>query len=116
VLLDMLLAIVDWAAFQKPFDWYARRPILPPQSRLPHQSIFQPCRTAAWLKLFQINALNLVGKIGLPASFGEKTAECCAHAPSRSARKTLVFRGDDALARAGEPVLLDGGWSGRREP
>jgi hypothetical protein len=25
VLLDMLLAIVEWAAFQKPFDWNARR-------------------------------------------------------------------------------------------
>ena len=109
----MLLAIVDWAAFQKPFDWYARRPILPPQSRLPHQSISQPCRTAPWLNSFQINALNLVGKIGLPSSFGEKTAECCAHAPSRDAGKTLVFRGDYALARAGEPVLLDGECCGK---
>jgi hypothetical protein len=113
VLLDMLLAIVDWAAFQKPFDWYARRPILPLQSRLPHQSISQPCRTAPWLNSFQINALNLVGKIGLPSSFGEKTAECCAHAPSRDAGKTLVFRGDYALARAGEPVLLDGECCGK---
>jgi hypothetical protein len=40
----------------------------------PHQSISQPRRTAAWQKPFQINALNLVGKIGLPSSFGENRA------------------------------------------
>jgi hypothetical protein len=26
--------------------------------------------------------------------FGEKTAECCAHAPSKRARKSIVFNGN----------------------
>jgi hypothetical protein len=33
-------------------------------------------------------ALERIGR------FGEKTAECCAYAPSRHARKTFVFKGN----------------------
>jgi hypothetical protein len=66
---------------------------------LPHQSISQPRCTAAKLKPFQINALNLVGKIGLPSSFGEnsglrrKNAEKFRLSTLKLARKSFVFKG-----------------------
>jgi hypothetical protein len=64
-----------------------------------HQSISQPRCTAAWLKSFQINALNLVGKIGLPSSFGENSgirrenAETFHLSTLKVARKSFVFKG-----------------------
>ena len=44
-------------------------------------------------KTFQINVRDLIGKIGLPSSFVDKTAKDFAHALSRHARKTFVFGG-----------------------
>jgi hypothetical protein len=50
-------------------------PFFHPQSPPPHQSISQQRRSAAWPKPFQINALNLFGKITLPSGFGEKSPD-----------------------------------------
>jgi hypothetical protein len=55
-----------------------------------HRSIEKP---------FQINALNLVGKIGLPSSFGENSrirrenAEMFRLSTLKVARKSFVFKG-----------------------
>jgi hypothetical protein len=65
----------------------------------PHQSIPQPRCTAAYLKPFQINALNLVGKIGLPSSFGENSRIWRENAGTfrlrtiKLARRSFVFKG-----------------------
>jgi hypothetical protein len=59
----------------------------------------QPRCTAAKLKPFQINVLNLVGKIGLPSSFGENSrirrenAGMFRLSTLKGARKSFVFKG-----------------------
>jgi hypothetical protein len=59
----------------------------------------QPRCTAAKLKPFQINALNLVGKIDLPSSFGEnpeiqrKNAGIFRLSTLKLVRKSFVFKG-----------------------
>jgi len=69
------------------------------QAPPPQQSISQPRCTAAWLKSFQINALNLVGKIGLPSSFGEnsriwrKNAGIFRLSTLKVTGKSFVFKG-----------------------
>jgi hypothetical protein len=74
-------------------------PSFPFQPPPPHQSISQQRCTAAQSKLFQINALNLVGKIGLPSSFGEnlrirrENAEMIHLSTLKLARKSFVFKG-----------------------
>jgi hypothetical protein len=65
---------------------------------LAQQSISQPRCSAACPKPFQINALNLVGKIGLPSSFGEnrafwrENAEIFRSRTLKVARKSFVFK------------------------
>jgi hypothetical protein len=86
----------DWAASEAQ---RATRSNFPTQCRLPYQSISQPRRTAAGPKPFQINALNLVGKIGLPSSFGEisrirrENAGMFRLSTIKVARKRFVFKG-----------------------
>jgi hypothetical protein len=86
----------DWAASEAQ---RATRSNFPTQCRLPYQSISQPRRTAAGPKPFQINALNLVGKIGLPSSFGEnrafrrENAGMFRSSTLKVARKIFVFKG-----------------------
>jgi hypothetical protein len=65
----------------------------------PHQSISQLRCTAANFLSFQINALNLVAKIGLPSSFGEnpgiwrENAVMFRLSTLKVARKSFVFKG-----------------------
>jgi hypothetical protein len=64
-----------------------------------HQSISQPRCTAANFLSFQINALNLVEKIGRPSSFGENSrirrenAGMFRLSTLKVARKSFVFKG-----------------------
>jgi hypothetical protein len=74
-------------------------PTFPSQPPPPHQSISQLRCIAENFLSFQINALNLVGKIGLPSSFGENRAFWRENAGMfrlstlKVARKIFVFKG-----------------------
>ena len=79
----------------------------------------QPRCTAAWPKPFQINALNLVGKISLPSSLGENSpvrrenAETLRLITLKVARKSFVFKGVWVVVWGANPVELGGDWSSK---